>query len=248
MDLDQQGHRASANLLFNRYLDLGDEADGLAAMPLLVSLRAAIRAHVTASAGGQAAEALAYLDQACAALEPMPARLVAIGGLSGTGKSTLAAALATELGAPPGARVLRSDVIRKRLFGLDPEARLPEGGYAAEVTARVYRALCEQAAAALAAGYCAVIDAVALRPDERRSFAAVAQKAGVAFTGLWLEAPAGALTARVSARRHDASDATSEIVARQLRTDPGRLDWARVDAEGTPAEVLARARKALGFP
>jgi len=83
-------------------------------MPPFLALRAAIRAHVTASAGGNAAEALAYLDGACAALRLAPVRLTAIGGLSGTGRSTLAPAP----GAPPGACVLRSDVIRKRLFGL----------------------------------------------------------------------------------------------------------------------------------
>ena len=178
MDLGQQGHSAAANLVLNRYLDLTGDSDGLAAMPLFIALRAAIRAHVTASAGGDAVGALAYLDRACAALRPAPARLIAIGGLSGTGKSTLAAALAPELGGPPGARVLRSDVIRKRLFGVDPETPLPQRGYTARATARVYAALRTEAASALRAGYCTIIDAVALRPEERHSFAAVARQAG----------------------------------------------------------------------
>jgi uncharacterized protein len=248
MDLDHQGQRRAANLVLNRYLDLTDEAEGLAAMPLFIALRAAIRAHVAASAGENKLEALAYLDRAYAALCPAPVRLVAIGGLSGTGKSTLAAALAPELGASPGARVLRSDVIRKQLFGLDPEAHLPQRGYSARVTERVYNSLRNEAASALRAGYCSILDAVALRPDERQSFASVAQKASVPFAGLWLEAPEKALTARVTARRHDASDATSEVVARQLQEDPGPLDdWVRIDAGGTPAEVLARAKQALGL-
>jgi predicted kinase len=173
----------------------------------------------------------------------MPAvRLIAIGGLSGTGKSTLAAALAPELGARPGARVLRSDVIRKRLFGLEPEARLPENAYTEEATARVYDAL-RDTAAALAAGYCAIIDAVALRPEERTSFAAVARKAGVPFTGIWLDAP---LSTRVAARRGDASDATPEIVDRQSQVDPGPLDWTCIDAGGSMAATLAALRAALG--
>ena len=77
-----------------------------------------------------AAEARRYLDLAVRLLRTRPGRLVAIGGLSGSGKSTLAAALA------PGidARVLRSDVIRKRLFGVAPETRLPASAYTAEVS------------------------------------------------------------------------------------------------------------------
>lgn len=247
MDLDHQGHRADANLMLNRYLDLADEADGLAAMPLFISLRAAIRAHVTATTGGEAEEAQAYLNQAGAALEEAPPRLIAIGGLSGTGKSTLAAALAPELGPATGARVLRSDVIRKRLFALDPEARLPESAYTAETTQRVYAAMCSQAADALRGECSVILDAVALRPDERQAFAAAAHKAGVPFAGLWLEASEGALTERVTARRHDASDATAEIVKRQLEVDPGVLDWTRIDAGGAPAEVLIRAKKAVGL-
>src|SRR5580704_11683175 len=141
-----------------------------------------------------------------------PARLIAIGGLSGTGKSTLAAGLAPELGARPGARVLRSDVIRKRLFGLDPEARLQPDAYAPGVSDRVYGTLRAQAAAALRAGYCVIVDTVALRAEERQAFAGVAQAAGVPFAGIWLDAPAETMTPRVEARPHDASDATRAVV------------------------------------
>jgi len=248
MDFEHQGDAVSANRVLNRYLDLTGEADGLAAMPLFLALRAGIRAHVTATAGGNADEARRYLDEACAALRTAPASLIAIGGLSGTGKSTIAAALAPELGARPGARVLRSDVIRKQLFGIAPEARLPAEGYAPEVTGRVYAALCAGAVAALRAGYCAIIDAVALRSDERQSFATVAREAGVPFDGIWLDAPAAALGARVEARRDDASDATRAIVEHQLETDLGPLDWLRVDAGGTPDETLAKVRQVLTSP
>ena len=246
MDLDHGGHAWAANLLLNRYLDLTGEDDGLAAMPLFLSLRAAIRAHVTATINIAAGDtARHYLDEACAALRPPPARLVAIGGVSGTGKSTVAAGLASQLGARPGARVLRSDVIRKRLFGLDPESRLPQSAYGRDATERVYAALRDGAAAALRAGYCAIIDAVALQEEERRSFAEIARRAGVPFTGLWLQAPADVLLARVDARKQDASDATREIVARQLLIDLGPLDWQRLDAGRGIVETLAAAREAL---
>jgi aminoglycoside phosphotransferase family enzyme/predicted kinase len=255
MDLDHRGHRDLANLVLNRYLDLTEEDDGLGAMPLFLALRAVIRAHVTATAIARAnpsdpepelATARHYLDEAERALAPQPARLVAIGGLSGSGKSSLAMRLAPELGVPPGARVLRSDVLRKRRFGLEPETALPPEGYIEEVTALVYGELCKGAAMALRAGHAAIIDAVALRPKERQAFAAVAAECGVPFTGLWLDAPAETMQARVDARRGDASDATAEVLAKQLSDDPGPLEWTRIDAGGDPDATLAAARKALG--
>jgi aminoglycoside phosphotransferase family enzyme/predicted kinase len=244
MDLEHQGHGASANALFNRYLDLSGEDQGIAAMPLFLSLRAAIRAHVAASSGSLT-DAQSYLDYACRALQPTSARLVAIGGLSGTGKSTVAAALAPDLGARPGARVLRSDVIRKCVFGVLPEMRLPLEAYSSDVSDRVYSELHRLAATALRAGYCTIVDAVSLHPDERQAFAQVARDVGVRFTGIWLEAPAGTLATRVSARQNDASDATPDIVGLQLRVDPGPMTWCRVNAANTSNDTLAAVRRTL---
>ena len=135
----------------------------------------------------------------------------------------------------------------KLLFGTDPEARLPQEAYAPAITDQVYRDLRAGAAASLRAGYAAVIDAVALREDERRAFAAVAVEAGVPFIGLWLETPADALMARVGARSGDASDASPAIVAQQLDHDPGFLDWRRIDASAGPDATLAAARAALSL-
>ena len=255
MDLDHRGAQGLANLVLNRYLDLTEEDEGVALMPLFLSLRAVIRAHVGATMAEHGwglgdpaaafAEARRYLDEAEAALVPVPPRLVAVGGLSGSGKSALAAGLAPELGGRPGARVLRSDVLRKLRFGAEPESKLPPEAYTAEVNALVYRDLCARAALALRAGYSCVIDAVALREDERGSFAAVAAAAGVPFTGLWLEAPAETMLARLGARRGDASDASREVLDQQLVCDPGALDWTRIDAGGDADATLAAARRAL---
>ena len=255
MDLEHRGLGYFANRVLNRYLDRSDEDDGLAAVPFFLSLRAAIRAHVTATALDQAApgganakmadDARRYLDLSERFLEPQPCRLITIGGLSGSGKSTLAAGLAPELGPRPGARVLRSDVIRKLLLGVDPEERLPATAYTRETSRGVYDALCRKAAARLAAGYTVIIDAVALTPEERSSFAEVACSAGVPFSGLWLEAEPEAMADRIRGRIRDASDASPEILAEQLRRDPGKIDWARIDAGSGPEDCLAEARRAL---
>jgi aminoglycoside phosphotransferase family enzyme/predicted kinase len=249
MDLLHRGLQADANAVFNRYLDRADEDDGLGALPLFMALRAAIRAHVTASAGagaGKLEEAQAYANLALRLLEPAPPRLIAIGGLSGTGKSTLAYRLAPGIGRIPGARVIRSDVIRKGLFGVAPETRLNPDAYGSEVTSRVYATMTERTAVVLAGGHAAIADAVFARPEERAAIGSVAQAAAVPFTGMWLEAPAGVLEQRVSGRRNDASDADAEIVHRQLGFETGPVDWARVDASKQTQEIAASVSDWLG--
>jgi predicted kinase len=255
MDLEHRGLGHFANRALNRYLDRSGEDGGLGAIPLFLSLRAGIRAHVTATALARPAnryrktemaeEARRYLDFAHRVLEPQSCRLIAIGGLSGSGKSTLAAGLAPELGLHPGARVLRSDVTRKLALGAAPETPLPAEAYTPEITRRVYDALRKKAAAALAGGYTAIVDAVSLAPAERRSFAEVARNAGVPFTGLWLDADVETMGERIRRRRGDASDATAEILEHQRRQDPGPIDWLRIGAHGGAAECLAAARRAL---
>ncbi len=251
MDLWQRGCRAQASLLFNRYLDRADEDDGIAAIPLFLSIRAAVRAHVE-SAAAQAQEgdartvraemARRYLEAALAFLEPDKPRLVAVGGLSGTGKSTLAAAIAPELGSAPGARWLRSDVLRKRLHGVPPESRLPREAYAMERSAEVYSELLAHARRTLMDGRSVVVDAVFARESERGALAAMARERGVGFTGLWLEAPPDLLRERLALRMNDASDADSAVLERQLSYDLGDLaDWHRLSAAGAAEEALSGA-------
>jgi predicted kinase len=254
MDLLHRGVDVFASTVFNRYLDRLDDIDGLAALPLFLSTRAAIRAHVTAaSAANQRdderrrflADAARYLTEAIELLRPRQARLIAIGGLSGTGKSTLAAGLAPDLGSPPGARVLRTDMIRKHLLDTHPETRLPAEAYHPDITRRVYRHLQETAAATLATGVPVIVDAVFATPAEREAIEAVARAAGVTFTGLWLSAPSKTLADRIEARRGDASDADVAVLSRQLTYDLGRIDWSILDAGGPSATCLAAARTVI---
>ena len=86
---------------------------------------------------------------------------------------------------------------------------------------------------------------MALTAEERGSFAEIARAAAVPFAGLWLEAGAEAMAGRIRGRIRDASDASPEILAEQLRRDPGKIDWLRVDASGRPEDCLAAARRAL---
>jgi predicted kinase len=203
-----------------------------------------VRAHVLARLGQ--AEAMRYLAFAEAVLVPPPPRLVAIGGLQGTGKTTLARALAPALGAAPGALILRSDEIRKRLAGRAPEDRLPPEAYTREATEAVYAALEEGAAIALRGGHAAIADAVFLDPGERARIEAVASAAGVAFTGLWLEAPLPLLEARLAGRSGDASDADVAVLHAAAARDPGPIGWTRLDA--ADPRLHDRARSLLASP
>lgn len=221
--------------------------DGLAALPLMLSVRAAVRAHVAVHSG-QVERGRAYLAAALAHLSPPPPRLVAVGGLSGAGKSTFARAVAPAVGAAPGAVVLRTDEVRKRLAGVDPLQRLPQTAYAPALYAAVYEAVFDAAARMLKAGWSVVLDASFLDEPLRRRAEALAESNAVPFEGVWLQAPTEVLQARVRGRAADASDATVETIALQQRRDLGPIDWLRLDvADGAAAAAQAWAsRRGVG--
>jgi aminoglycoside phosphotransferase family enzyme/predicted kinase len=254
MDLWERDRRAQSNLLLNVYLSLGETQDyaALALLPLFLSVRAAIRVKVEAGNLGHldaakreaaARSARRYFDFALAFLKPAPPRLVAVGGLSGAGKSALAAALAPELGAAPGAVWLRSDVERKHLFGVDELTRLGDEAYAAEASRRVHARLAERAQAALKAGHAVLVDATHAHAAERRAVAALA--GGAPFAGLWLEAPVATRIQRIRARRGDASDADEAVARAQASEAISEPGWRAIDASGDLAATQAAAREAL---
>lgn len=254
MDLWHRDLPGFANLAMNRYLDETGDESGFVLLPFFMAVRAAVRAHVTATqaaetAGGgkQLADiARSYFDLARALLEPVPGGLIAIGGLSGSGKTTVAEALAPLVGAPPGARIVESDRERKGLFGVSAETRLPDEAYVPEISARVYRRLAERAEAILSASGSVVVDAVFDRPGNRGLIEAAARAAGAPFHGAWLEADAARLRDRVLARVGGPSDATATVLESQLARDPGEISWARVDAGRPPADVVAEIAGRVG--
>ena len=258
MDLVERGLSPAANFVFNRYLvEAGrvSDLDTLAALPLFLSVRAAIRSKVTAARIERAAEsgketirraAQKYFEHARRFITPAPPVLVAVGGLSGTGKSLLARALAPEISPAPGAVVLRSDVERKRLMGIDEHAKLSPDAYTLAVNLRVYASIIDKARRAVAAGHSAIVDAVFAAPPERTGVEQSAKALGVPFVGLFLTADLATRRGRVETRRHDASDADAAVVERQEHYDLSGLDWTTVDASGIPDQTLERARQALG--
>ena len=194
-----------------------------------------------------AADANSYLLEATGYLAPGKPRLVAVGGLSGTGKTSLARALAARIVPCPGAVHLRTDIERKQMFGVGETTRLPKETYTQEASNAVYERVLHKATIILRAGHTVIVDAVFLDQAERSAIEQVADDAGAPFAGLWLEADEEHLVERVSARRGDASDATAEVVRHQLKRPAGPMAWHRINADGALEETIERSLMTLGI-
>ena len=238
MDLIHREHTDLANVVVNEYAKDGRNLDSLALLPLFMATRATIRAKVAGSAvavGGAAAaagaaEIAAYLGLARGLLSPSRALMVAIGGLPGTGKTTVARSIAPSLGGVAGALHWRSDVIRKQLAEVDELTRLPPVTYTKEASDRVYGEMLRRAGETLAAGHPVVLDATFMAAEERDAVEAMARAAGAAFEGFWLEAPEGELRRRLAGRTGDASDATPAVLDKMTAYRTGTVGWTRLDA------------------
>jgi hypothetical protein len=223
-DLWTRGLTAAASIVANRYVDVAPQgASGWALLPLFMSIHA----------------------RDASLLAPSPPRLVAVGGLSGTGKSTISRHIGAMMGRAPGARVLRSDVFRKRTAGLPPEARLPPSFYTAASDQETWEAMFESADDHLACGTSVILDAVFMRRSERDIAEMLAAKARVPFTGLWLEAPERDRVARVSSRSGDASDAGIDVVREQSGRSVGEIHWHRMRVNRPLDTVLPAVRAVL---
>ena len=249
MDLVERDLKALANAFLNRYLGATRDYSGLALLPLFVSMRAAVRSLVAAYRpvpDPSEPTASERLDFAIESLEDRPSpRLIAIGGLSGSGKSTISYQIAPKLTGGLGAILLRSDVTRKRLFGVAPETRLPPDAYRVEVSRRVYRRLLRAGGRALRAGVATIIDATFLSIDERKRIEELAEVSEVPFVGIWLECDADELRRRVSARGGDASDAGIAVLEAQLERDAGPGDWITVPSTQALPETAQAVLKAI---
>jgi hypothetical protein len=238
MDLHQHGLSPLAWRFVNQYLEASGDYDLLPGLRFYAVYRALVRAKVSlirahqpearpADRRAAAADYARDVAQAERLAAPAAPLLLAVGGLSGSGKTTVAGRLVELLGA---IRV-RSDVERKRLAGLAARASsgsaFGAGLYAPEMTVRTYDRLHQVASIVIGAGYPVLVDAAMLKRHERDALRALAARLRVPFECVWCEAPPATLRARIRAREaqgRDASEATPAVLERQLETaqPPGR--------------------------
>jgi len=229
-DLLGYGEAGIAARFLNAYLSASGDYHANAVLPLYAADRALVRAKVMAlqisgahgplTVGGQLLRRRheRYLAVAEEALRPRGGRCLLMTGLPGSGKSWLAARLVE----PLGAVVLRSDVERKRLAGLEPLDHSPsaaaQGLYRPEFTAQVYERLAQCAAEVLAGGRDVIVDANFGKRQQRHRLAELCRRLSVPLTVVQCEAPWPVLQQRIAARRGgegDASDADLAVLERQ---------------------------------
>lgn len=239
IDLEARGREDHSNRLLSRYLEATRDYAGLALLPLFKSQRAMVRALVTSTKSGDAAPLVGLaIKRLTAVRTPF---LLAVGGLSGTGKTTVARALAPALDAVS----IRSDVVRKHLMGVPPETPLDPSAYDAETTKSVYRRLRVDARRALRSGCPVILDATFTEPFERTAAEATAASLNVPFHGIWLEAPLPVLRQRIGRREHDASDADLAVLNAQAARSSDTITWRRVTAAGNVSECTAAILRSL---
>ena len=243
MDLRARRLPGPANAAMNAYWDVsGETAAGLALLPVFMALRAGVRMAVAMEAGDPA-RVKRYHALARRLLAPPTPRLVAIGGLSGTGKSVLAAKLAAGLGGPCGARWLRSDVIRKQEAGAALDQPLGPDAYRPAARAAVYARMTDRAEAALAAGAAVIADATFQSAAARADIAAAAWPRP--FLGLWLRCGEDIRLARIDGRRNDPSDISAAQAARQTEPTDIAPTWRIINAGRSPSSAAAQARREI---
>lgn len=229
MDLEERGRADYGHRLLNRYLEATGDYRGLPLLAFYTVYRALVRAKVAAIRASQENPArkvaeLANCDQylACAVKATLPGkpRLLLMHGLAGSGKSWLAQQLLERL----GALRIRSDIERKRLFGLPALARsdcaVGDGIYDGAATTATYDRLVELASHILAAGYPVLVDAANLKAWQRAAFRELAAAREVPFVILACTAPEAVLQARLASRQaagRDASEADQAVLAHQMR-------------------------------
>ncbi len=263
MDLNARGHPAESYRLLSNYLEYRGDFAGLALLDLYRSYYALVRAKVNIlqhppdypdlAATEPYRELRRYLDLAWGYCQPRDRFLAITHGLSGSGKSTVAGKLVEASGAVQ----IRSDVERKRLFGLAPEDRSRPRDqaalYSSEMSDRTFRRLAELAAVILDGGFPVIVDGTFLHRQVRDDFRHLARRLNTPFAILHCSAGQDEIRRRLVAREQgwtDASEADVAVMERQREqleppADEELDSVVKVDSEWDTAELWDALRQRL---
>ncbi|MBR1778331.1 MAG: AAA family ATPase [Alphaproteobacteria bacterium] len=256
VEMESKGQRRLASILFNHYMALSQDWEGVPVLPLFLSCRAAVNAYVFAQRSSEikdkhesmlmANRAFEQLVIAKRFLERQKPVLVACGGLSGSGKSRIARESAPFIGNPPGAVIVRDDVLRKNMLNAGLEENLDTAEYAPEMEDKVFKEVCAKCRYILSSGQSVMADALFHKPEQRRAIEALAREMNVDFKGLWVDAPLEVRIDRVTQRKRNPSDVkTEEELRKQLDIDVGPITWEQIDTSGDRMATLTRVRTLL---
>ncbi len=250
MDLEQLGAPQAAAYFLARY----GEYSGDPAPPSLwhhyVAYRAFVRAKVSliqARQGAPGVEAAfrRLVSTALRHLRTSAVGLTLVGGLPGSGKSTLSGALADRL----GVTLLSSDRLRKELAGIPAEqsaaAGYGEGIYTPEWTARTYSALLDRASALLSSGESVVLDATWSDAAQREAAVRMAERTSADLVALHCHVPGDVAATRLSTRAPGASDADASVAAVMEAREQPWPEAVSVDTSGSLESAVARALAAV---
>lgn len=242
MDLQVRNQTRLANRFLNTYLELTGDYDGLSVMPFYLCYRALVRAKVDALRLGQdhlseaerkniCDEFESYLDLAITYTQQPTPKIIIMRGMSASGKSTVSQKLLDAIGAIR----IRSDVERKRLFGVTPTTDASDdvdtGIYSKDASRLTYEKLIELTSTTIKAGYSVIVDAAFLKHEQREAFQNIAEQLKVPYIILEITAPADILRQRITQRKNDASDANLAVLEHQLS------NWKHLDDEETNAVI-----------
>lgn len=222
LDLLDHGRPGLATWLLDAWLEWSGDHDALSVLRFYLVYRAMVRAKIAAlrHAGGRAAadaqEAAGYLALAARLTLPPAPTLTITCGPSGSGKTHAGSRRLASAEFLHTVRI-RSDVERKRLYGLAPDAASGGAIYAPAATLRTYARLAELAEQALKAGWSVIVDAAFLKRAEREAFRTLAARLQVPFAILAPPATPDEMACRLATRRGDASEATVAVLEQQLR-------------------------------